>query len=71
MNILEEQNKLFLEKYGKIHPNLLKKYSQGENDQVIQVTPTLITLFRHEDGVPTLFYLDVENQTASSEVFHQ
>ncbi len=68
-NILNDQNKLFLEKYKKIHPNLLKKYSKGEEDQVIEVTPTLITLFKHEDGVPKLFYLDVKKQTAYSEIF--
>ena len=66
---LDEQNKLFLEKYKEIHPNLLKKYSNSEEDQVIEVNPTLISLFKHEDGVPKIFYLDVEKQTAYSKIF--
>ena len=68
-NPLNDQNKIFLEKYRAIHPDLLKKYSRGEKDQVVEVTPTLITLFKHEDDVPKLFYLNVKEQTAYSQNF--
>ena len=67
--LLNGENKLFIENYRKIHPGTLKKYSKGEEDQVIEVSPTLIKLFKHVDGVPMLFYLDVEKQTAYSEIF--
>ena len=70
-NLLDEQNKLFVEKYKEIHPGTLKKYSKGKEDQVIEVTPTLIKLFKHVDGMPMLFYLDIEKQTACSEIFNK
>jgi len=69
--LFDDQNKLFVEKYRKIHPGTLKKYSKGKVDQVIEVSPTLIKLFKNIDGVPILFYLDLDNQTAYSEIYNK
>jgi general stress protein 26 len=47
---LDPSNKEFIELYKINHPDAFKNYSHLENNVVIKVEPTLITLWKYSDG---------------------
>jgi uncharacterized pyridoxamine 5'-phosphate oxidase family protein len=61
---LTEENKDFAEKYKKYYKSSYDNYSHLENEAVIEVEPTYITLWKYENGQPYRDFLDVKAEKA-------
>ena len=64
---LDESNKEFIELYKDSHLGSYEKYSHLENNVVIEVRPTVVTLWKYVDGMPCRDYLYVQEGKAKRE----
>lgn len=65
----DEENKRFLEVFKAYHKGSYEKYSQMKNEIVVEVKPTLITLWKYEDGQPCREYLNYTSNKAYREIY--
>ena len=66
---LDPSNKDFIELYKKSHPDAYKTYSHLENNVVIKVEPTFITLWKYSDGKPYREFLYIQSHKAEREYY--
>ncbi|MDP4268237.1 MAG: pyridoxamine 5'-phosphate oxidase family protein [Bacteroidota bacterium] len=65
----EKQNEIFIEKFKKSFKSSFELYSDMKNEIVIEVNPTLITIWKYENGKPLRDYLDVCGKLAYREYY--
>ncbi len=61
----EAENRGFTEAFKAVHSSSYHNYSHMENEVVVEIVPTLITLWRYEEGRPFRDFLDLVNQQAT------
>jgi len=61
---LNEENKDFAEKYKNYYKSSYDNYSHMQNETVIEVESTYITLWKYENGLPYRDFLDVKAEKA-------
>lgn len=64
-----EENKEFTEMYKKHYKGSYDLYSHMNNEVVIEVEPTLITLWKYENGRPFRDFLDIVKKKAYREYY--
>ncbi|MFL0270089.1 inorganic diphosphatase [Candidatus Clostridium radicumherbarum] len=65
-----DRNKYFIEKFKREHNGSFLNYSHMENEIVVEVKPSLITLWKYKDGKPFRDFLDFINGKASREYYN-
>jgi len=65
----EKQNEFFIEKFRHFFKSSSELYSDMKNEIVIEVNPTLITIWKYENGRPLRDYLDVCGKLAYREYY--
>lgn len=66
---LKRGNEEFREKFKEKFEGSYKRYSEDENEIVVEVEPTLIVLWKYEDGRPLRDYLVVSEKKAYREFY--
>ncbi len=66
---LEEENRGFAGLFKEVHSSSYKSYSHMENEVVVEIAPTLITLWRYEAGKPFRDFVDITNKKANREYY--
>ncbi|HBM81132.1 MAG TPA: pyridoxamine 5'-phosphate oxidase [Clostridiaceae bacterium] len=64
-----EENKVFIEKFKKVHNGSFNTYSHMKNEVVVEIEPLLITLWKYRDGRPFRDFLDLTNRRAHREYY--
>lgn len=64
-HLFDEENKAFEKNYKSSYDN----YSNLDNEIVVEVEPTLITLWKYEDGQPFREFLDISKKNAYREFY--
>lgn len=64
-----EENKTFIEEFKKVHNGSFIAYSHMENEVVIEIEPSLITIWKYEEGKPFRDFIDFTNKRAHREYY--
>lgn len=64
-----EENKEFIDTFKENYSSSYKMYSHMSNEAVVEITPSLITLWRYENGQPFRDFLDIRKNEALREVY--
>jgi general stress protein 26 len=64
-----EENRKFSELFKQKHPAAFEKYSKLVTETVIEIQPTIITLWKQIDSKPCREFLDINNNEAIREFY--
>ncbi len=64
-----EENKEFIDIFKEKYNGSYETYSHMNNEVVIEVTPSLITLWKYENGQSFRDFLDIRKNKASREIY--
>ena len=67
---LENKNNWFKTLYSENYPQSFENYSKMENEVIIEVIPSLITLWKYINNKPLRDYLDIINKKAQREYYN-
>lgn len=65
----DEENKEFVKSFEKNYKGSYDNYSNLDNEVVIEVDPTFITLWKYENGHPFRDFLDISEKKAYREFY--
>lgn len=65
-----EENKEFIETFKEKYNSSYKTYSHLDNEVVVEITPTLITLWKYENEQPFRDFLDIRKNKALREIYN-
>lgn len=66
---LDNENSFFIDLYKRSYENSYKRYSNLQNEILVRVCPSLITLWEYQDGKPYRDYLAVSENRAFRELY--
>lgn len=64
-----EENKEFIDTFKENYGSSYKMYSHMNSETVVEITPSLIALWKYENGQPFRDYLDIRKNKALREVY--
>ncbi|MHB8066038.1 MAG: pyridoxamine 5'-phosphate oxidase family protein [Ruminiclostridium sp.] len=65
----DEENKEFIDIFKENYKGSYDKYSHIDNEVVIEIEPTLITLWKYENGQPCRDFLDIKLNNAYRQIY--
>jgi len=66
----DEENKKFLSTFEKSYKSSFDKYSKMKNEVVVEIVPTLITIWKYQDGQPFRDFLDISKKQAYRGIYN-
>ena len=66
----DEENKKFLSTLEKSYKSSFDNYSKMKNEVVVKIVPTLITIWKYQDGQPFRDFLDISKKQAYREIYN-